>query len=162
MSLKDKIVLIAGGADNTGKLAAMKFAKEGARLLLCDISQEKLGNAVAELRAMGAEAHGAQYDAAKPEEIERAFAELIKVYGDIDVLINVVGIGGPTAPVQDITIEQWDQVFAVDVRAVFHFIKLAAPYMIKRKRAKLSVWHLCPVYTPWQTVLLTVLPRSLL
>lgn len=137
MALKDKIVLIAGGADNTGLLAAKKFAKEGARLLLCDISQEKLDKAVAELRAMGAEAHSAQYDAGKPEEIERAFAELIKVYNDIDVLINVVGIGGPTAPVQDITIEQWDQVFAIDVRAVFHFIKLAAPYMIKKKEGKI-------------------------
>ncbi len=137
MSVKNKIVLIAGGADNTGKAIAKRFAKEGARLLLCDIKQETLDQTVAELRAMGAEAYGVQYDAGKPEEIERAFAELIKVYGDLDVLLNVVGIGGPTAPVQDITIEQWDQVFAIDVRSIFHFIKLAAPYMIRKKEGKI-------------------------
>jgi len=137
MSLKNKIVLITGGADNTGKTIAMKFAKEGARLLLCDINQETLDKTVAEIRAMGVEAHGVQYDAAKPEEVERAFGELIQVYNDIDVLVNVVGIAGPTAPVQDITIEQWDQVFDIDVRSTFHMIKLAAPYMIKKNYGKI-------------------------
>jgi len=137
MSVKNKIALITGAADNIGRAVTLKFAAEGARLLLCDVNMEKLESTMAEARALGAEVHGVQYNAALPEEVERAFQSLIGVYGDVDILVNVVGVAGPTAPVQDVTIEQWDQVFAIDVRSTFHMIKLAAPYMIRKRSGKI-------------------------
>ncbi len=137
MSLKNKIVLITGSGDGIGKAIATAFALKEARLMLCDVNSETLNNTVEELRALGVECYGMQYNASDPADVEKVFNELIDKYGDIDVLVNNVGIAGPTKPVQDITLDEWRTTFSVDVDSTFLMCKLAAPYMIKKQSGKI-------------------------
>lgn len=137
MSLKNKIVLITGSADGIGKAIATAFALKGSRLMLCDVNGEILSKTVDELKALGVECYGVQYNASDPADVERVFDSLIEKYGDIDVLVNNVGIAGPTKAVQDITIEEWRSTFNVDVDSTFLMCKFAAPYMIKKESGKI-------------------------
>ncbi|MGN0734732.1 MAG: SDR family NAD(P)-dependent oxidoreductase [Anaerovoracaceae bacterium] len=137
MSLENKIVLVTGSGDGIGKAIATAFALNKARLMLCDVNGEVLEKTVEEMRQLGAEAYGVQYNASKPEEVEKVFNATIEKYGDIDCLVNNVGIAGPTKPVQDITMDEWTTTFAVDVNSTFYMCKLAAPYMIKKKAGKI-------------------------
>ena len=138
MSVKGKIVLITGSADGIGKAIAAAFAKEGSKLVLCDLNGEALERTAAEMKELGAEdVIAVRYNAGKPEDIDMVCQKMIDHYGDVDVLVNNVGIAGPTAPVQDITLEDWDATFAIDVRGTFQMIKNCAPYMIKKKEGKI-------------------------
>ena len=138
MSVKGKIVLITGSADGIGRAIAAAFAHEGAKLVLCDLKEEKLQETAAEMREAGAEdVLAIPYNASRPEDIDMVCAKMIEHYGDVDVLVNNVGIAGPTAPVHEIKLEDWDATFAVDVRGTFQMIKNCAPYMMKKKEGKI-------------------------
>ena len=138
MSVKGKIVLITGSADGIGKAIARAFAHEGAKLVLCDLKEELLNKTAEEMKESGAQdVLAIPYNASKPEDIDMVCRKMIEYYGDIDVLVNNVGIAGPTAPVQDIKLEDWDATFAVDVRGTFQMIKNCVPYMIRKNEGKI-------------------------
>ena len=109
MSIKGKIALITGSASGIGKCVAELFAKEGARLLICDIYPNTFAQTEKELKGLGAEVASLVYDARKVADIDKVFAKLDEVYGDIDILVNNTGIAGPTKPLIDMTVEEWDE-----------------------------------------------------
>lgn len=137
MAINGKVALITGAADGIGRATATEFAAQGARLFLCDINEEGLASALRELRDLGGEAEGIQYDARKTKDIEKVFDALLAQYGDIDILVNNTGIPGPTAPITDISLEDWDSVMEINLRSGFYFCKLAAPYMMKKREGKI-------------------------
>ncbi len=138
MSVKGKVVLITGFGDGIGRAIAAAFAREGAKLVLCDLNPETLNRTAGEMKELGAaDVLAIQYNAGKPEDIDMVCAKMIEHYVDVDVLVNNVGIAGPTAPVQDIRLEDWDATFAIDVRGTFQMIKNCVPYMIKKKEGKI-------------------------
>ena len=138
MALKDKIVLITASARGIGKGTAIKFARQGARLYLCDISEEHLLKTKAELEnEYGEEVGATVYDARKPEDIEKVSKAVIDKYGDIDILINNAGIAGPGKPVTELTVEDWDETLEINLRSPMLFVKHLAPYMIKKSYGKI-------------------------
>jgi len=137
MSVKGKIVLITGSASGIGKCTAELFAREGARLLLCDVDSETLAETEKELKAAGATVATQVYDGRKTADIDLVFKKLDEVYGDLDILINNTGIAGPTKPIVDMEAEEWDETLEVNLRGAFYCIKKAAPYMMKKKCGKI-------------------------
>jgi NAD(P)-dependent dehydrogenase (short-subunit alcohol dehydrogenase family) len=123
MTITGKCVLITAGAGGAGLGIAREFARNGGRVTVCDINEEAVARAGAEgLTAITA-------DIAIPETVEAVFALAEEKHGPVQVLINNVGIAGPTARVEDVTFADWSRTLAVNLTSHFLCIKRAVPAM---------------------------------
>lgn len=128
MRLLAKSTIITGAAGGIGRATALAFAREGARLVVGDRRGDRAEDLAAELRAAGAEAVGVEADVATEEGCRRLVDTAVDAFGGIDVLFNNAGIIR-RANVVDTTVDEWDAVFAVNVRSMFLMCKYAIPVM---------------------------------
>jgi len=127
--LEGKIALITGAAQGIGLATALKFAAEGATVVVCDLRQEPVDAAVAQCRALGAEALGCLMDVSQREQIDAVVALVKAQFGRIDVLVNNAGIT-QDARLQKMSIEQFDRVIDINLRGVFHCAQAVADLMV--------------------------------
>ena len=133
MRLKDKVSIITGGGSGMGRVAALMFAAEGAKVVVVDVTEQVAGAVVDEVRAAGGEATAVAADVSKEADAKRMVDHAIATYGRVDVLYNNAGIM-PQADhsVIDTSVEDWDRVMAVNVRGVFLGCKYAIPKMVEQ------------------------------
>lgn len=124
--LKDKRVLVTGGAGGIGRATAQRFLEEGARVAVLDRDQPALAEVGQELPGL---ANCLQADVSSPADVGSAFAELEKTLGGLDVLINNAGIS-IRHPFLEITAQEWRQVLAVNLDGVFFVAQQAARLML--------------------------------
>jgi 3-oxoacyl-[acyl-carrier protein] reductase len=127
--LQDKVCIITGGAQGIGLATALKFAREGARVAIWDLSQTAIDQAIRQCREAGAEAAGWVVDVTHREMVDAATAHVTEQFGRIDVLVNNAGIT-QDARLQKMTIEQFDQVIDVNLRGVFHCAQAVSHTMV--------------------------------
>src|SRR5471032_2200572 len=113
--LKGKVALITGGASGLGANAAILMAQEGASVVVADIAADR-GKAVAE--KLGAAGHFVKLDVTSEDNWKAAIAETVSKFGALHVLLNSAGIG-LSKTVEDITLEEWRKVHAIDLDGVF-------------------------------------------
>ena len=118
-------VLLTAGAAGIGEAFAKVFADAGARIFICDVDAAALEAFRARRPAIGATVT----DVSDPRQVDRLFAEAEAFLGGLDVLINNAGIAGPTAPVEDIAIADWDRTIAVDLNGMFYCTRRAVPLL---------------------------------
>jgi 3-oxoacyl-[acyl-carrier protein] reductase len=126
--LKDKRVLITGGASGIGAATAARFLEEGARVVVLD-RDVKAGERI--LRELPALAGVVNADVARLEQVQAAFAKAVQMMGAVDVLINNAGIS-IRHNFLDITPEEWDKVLAVNLTGVFYVAQTAARHMMEK------------------------------
>lgn len=126
--VEGKIALITGAGLGLGLASASLLAKEGARLVLTDISAGHLEKAVETLRAAGAEARGIVQDTSSPEDWARVEADVRAVEGRLDVLVNNAGIA-PIGTIESCDMDQWRRCMAVNADGVFLGCKTAVALM---------------------------------
>lgn len=131
MRLHDKTAIITGAAQGIGLATALKFAAEGAHVVVCDIRREAIDAAVAQCRALGAQAEGHVVDVTSREQIDAMAAATLARFGRIDVLVNNAGIT-QDARLQKMTLEQFDRVIDVNLRGVFHCAQAVLPAMLEQ------------------------------
>jgi NAD(P)-dependent dehydrogenase (short-subunit alcohol dehydrogenase family) len=127
--VKNKVILITGGALGIGRAACKVLAKEGAKVALTDILDEEGEEVVATIRSDGGTARFWNLDVSNEKEVERVFDEVREEFGSIDVLVNNAGISGPDKPTHELTEEEWNKLFAINVNGVFLCTKHAIPFM---------------------------------
>jgi meso-butanediol dehydrogenase/(S,S)-butanediol dehydrogenase/diacetyl reductase len=127
--LKNKRVLITGGAGGIGTATAARFLDEGARVVVLDLDGGALSRIRAELPALQATIHA---DVADPDDLARAFEELDERAGGLDILINNAGISIRHGFV-DITPQEWRQVIDINLNGVFFVAQQAARRMLADK-----------------------------
>lgn len=135
MKLKDKVCIITGGAGGIGKVAAKKFAQNGAKVIICDLDIEVVQNTVRELSAHG-EVKGFEVDVTKADSIRHMVSEVEKTYLRIDVLVNNAGITAD-AQFMKMTSEQFDRVIDVNLKGTFNCTREAAQSMIQNGTGKI-------------------------
>lgn len=135
MRLKNKVCIITGGARGIGKAAAIKFAVNGAKVIICDLDETSVQTTVKELSAHG-DVSGFAVDVTKPEDIAVMVAEIIKTFGRIDVLINNAGITADST-LMKMTSEQFDKVIDVNLKGTFNCTKEVVPSMIQSGKGKI-------------------------
>lgn len=128
---QDKIVLITGAQRGFGGIAADRFAAEGAKLVLCDISTDGIAAKAAELRAKGAAVEFLAADVSKEETHVALVEKAVKTYGRLDIALNNAGIVHKSMRLPDIDAETMRRQFEVNVMGVFLGMKHQIPAMLK-------------------------------
>jgi NAD(P)-dependent dehydrogenase (short-subunit alcohol dehydrogenase family) len=137
--LKDKVAIITGAGRGIGREFALRFAREGAKLLLPDISLERAEDAVQEIKAKGGGAVAMQTDISDEKATKKIAEKVIQQYGKVDILLNNAAIwyGLNITPWDAWTVEEWDRIFSVNVRGTWLCCKAIAPLMVKQKKGKI-------------------------
>ncbi|WP_299356735.1 SDR family NAD(P)-dependent oxidoreductase [uncultured Shimia sp.] len=128
---KDQVVMITGAASGFGKMAAERFAAEGAKLGLSDISGDALQEVAEALRGTGAEVVADTVDVSNAEQVATHATNIATAFGTINVGINNAGIGHDLAPLHLIPVEDFDKNYAVNARGVFLCMQQQLPHMLK-------------------------------
>jgi len=137
MRLKDRVVMITGGAAGIGKATAKRFAEEGAVIALCDVNEEA-GQALA--AELGRGASFTKVDVTSREEVQAWADAVVAKHGRIDILINNAGITRDNQLVKvkngelvkQMPEEDFDIVISVNLKGVFNCTQAVAPAMIKQ------------------------------
>jgi NAD(P)-dependent dehydrogenase (short-subunit alcohol dehydrogenase family) len=125
--LQDKVCVITGAGSGMGKAMAEIFTREGAKLVLADIS----GNQDAVAKDVGNGAIGVRCDVSNEDDVQAMVAAAEKEFGRLDVLCNNAGFGGGMGPLHQQSTELWDKVHATNIRGVFFGMKHGVISMLK-------------------------------
>jgi 3-oxoacyl-[acyl-carrier protein] reductase len=126
--LQNKASIITGAAQGIGLATALKFATEGAIVIVCDIRQAGVDAAVAACQQQGAQAQGFVMDVTNRDQVNAVMAQVRDRFGRIDVLVNNAGITQDARLVK-MTEAQFDRVIDVNLRGVFHCAQAVAETM---------------------------------
>ncbi|MGB7842122.1 MAG: glucose 1-dehydrogenase [Salinimicrobium sp.] len=129
--MKDKVVIITGAASGIGEAAALRFAKEGARVVVSDIQKEKGEKLVEKIKADGGKAAFCEADVSKAEDNERLVDFAVKTFGKLDVAVNNAGIGGEANKIAEMSLEGWHKVIDVNLHSIFYALKYQIAAMQK-------------------------------
>ncbi|OKH23162.1 SDR family NAD(P)-dependent oxidoreductase [Chroogloeocystis siderophila] len=128
--VKDKVVIVTGGAAGIGKATCVLLAKEGAKVAVTDILNAEGKTLVEDIKNKGGKAAYWHLDVSQETQVEKVFTEVLQKWGKIDVLVNNAGISGVNKPTHEITEKEWNSLMAVNVNGVFFCTKYAIPAMI--------------------------------
>jgi NAD(P)-dependent dehydrogenase (short-subunit alcohol dehydrogenase family) len=130
LELETKVALITGGAGGIGKASAKALLDEGATVVLGDVDEAALGEAVDELSRGGRPAYGVAADITRPADCERLVAASVERAGRLDILINAAGVW-VEGPSETMTEQQWDRVLDVNLKGTFFCCRYAIPELRK-------------------------------
>jgi NAD(P)-dependent dehydrogenase (short-subunit alcohol dehydrogenase family) len=130
--LKGKVVIITGARRGMGRSHAIAFAKEGAKVVVSDISLEDCEKVVKEIKKLGGEAMAIKCDVSKKEEVEEMVKKTIEKWGRIDVLVNNAAIA-QFKPFLEMTEEDWDRTMDINLKGYFLCAQAVAKEMVKQK-----------------------------
>ncbi|MBD9179372.1 MAG: gluconate 5-dehydrogenase [Odoribacter splanchnicus] len=134
--LTGKVALVTGATHGLGMAIAKALAHAGAKLVINDLSKEKLDNAIAEYAADGIEAHGYLFDVTKEDQVIENIAKIAKEVGDVDILVNNAGII-KRIPAVEMSVADFQQVLNIDLTGPFIMSKAVVPAMIKKGAGKI-------------------------
>jgi A-factor type gamma-butyrolactone 1'-reductase (1S-forming) len=126
-----KVALVTGGSSGLGAATALRFAREGARVVIAARRVEQGEAVVRKIAAAGGEAHFVPADISRAADAEAVVRETLGKFGRLDCAVNNAGISGPRyTPIADISEEQWDQVMNVNLKGVWLCMKHEIPAML--------------------------------
>lgn len=128
--LAGKVAIVTGASQGIGRGIAERLGRDGASVVINYArSADKAQEVVAVIEAGGAQALAVQADMSQVADIRRLFQETIDRFGHVDILVNNAGIFGTPAPVAEVSEEQFDAVFAINVRGFFFAMQEAARHL---------------------------------
>ena len=128
MLLKDKVAIITGAGGGIGRASALKFAREGAKVVAVDVQKDANDETVRLVRAQDSAATGVLADVTDPQAVRRMIKDAVEAYGRLDILWNHAGIAG-RGKISDVDEEGFDRVFNLNVKAVYLGCREAIPIM---------------------------------
>jgi NAD(P)-dependent dehydrogenase (short-subunit alcohol dehydrogenase family) len=119
MNVSGKTAFVTGGSIGIGRLISNELAKHGVTVVVADLDADARRETVAEIESNGGDAVETALDLADRESVDRAFAAAEEAVGPIDILVNNAGIAGPTAPIEETSIKEWDTTLSINLRGAF-------------------------------------------
>jgi len=129
MRLRDKIAIVTGAASGFGKGIAQRFASEGARVVVSDVDADNGERTAREIVGTGGDARFVQADVSNDADVKRMVEFAIAQYGGLDVVVNNAGTTHRNQPMLDVSEEQFDRIYAVNVKSLFLTARHAVPHM---------------------------------
>jgi NAD(P)-dependent dehydrogenase (short-subunit alcohol dehydrogenase family) len=134
MRFRDQVVVVTGAARGIGLATARLFAAEGARVVINDLSQHDVDDAVGRVQAEGGHAMGIAADASDEERVRASVEGVVRDLGAIDVLVNNAGVM-VRSPAEELTSQAWRRAMAINLDGVFFWAHaVATASMIPRRR----------------------------
>ncbi|GEN66381.1 SDR family NAD(P)-dependent oxidoreductase [Chryseobacterium rhizosphaerae] len=127
---ENKVAFITGGNSGIGKAVAVLMAREGAKVMIADIQENK--ETLEEVLKEGTDARFIACDVSNPEDVEKAVAETIEVFGSLDIGVNNAGIVD-ASPIHEKSIEEWQRVININLSGVFYGMKYQIAQMRKQE-----------------------------
>jgi NAD(P)-dependent dehydrogenase (short-subunit alcohol dehydrogenase family) len=127
--LSEKVALVTGASSGIGRAAARLFAQENAKVAMLGRTQKSLDEAVDEFRREGYEVMPLMADISQAREMESAVGEVVKRWGRLDIVVANAGINGVWAPLEELTVEDWEHTLDVNLKGTFLTVKYAVPYL---------------------------------
>lgn len=132
ITFKGKTALVTGAATGMGLATATAFAKTGAAVVLADINETDVHKAADDLIKAGHKAMGMRCDVADEAQVKALVEKTVASFGSLDAAYNNAGIQSPTTDTADVTSEEWDRVFSINLRGVFLCMKYELMQMRKQ------------------------------
>jgi NAD(P)-dependent dehydrogenase (short-subunit alcohol dehydrogenase family) len=129
MRLENKVAIITGGGGGIGRAAAIRFANEGARVLVADLGEEEGIKTVHLIKESGGEAEFVRVNMTNPADVEHMVQKAVDTFGKLDILLNNAGVKSDEKKIPDVTLEEWQEVFDINTTGVFLGMKYAIPKM---------------------------------
>ena len=132
MRLKDKVAIITGSGSGIGRASAVAFSKEGAKVVVVDVNDDGGNETVDLIKENGGDAVFIHVDISKEKEVQNMVDIAVNTYGKLDILFNNAAIlPSLDSPLIDVTEEEWDKYFNINVKGLFFGCKYAVPEMKK-------------------------------
>lgn len=131
MKLKDKVAIVTGSTSGMGRATAELFAKEGARVVVTGRDEKRAKEVVDGIKAQGGEAMYVIVDASKTEDNKILVDKTMEAYGTVDILFNNAGMLSMSS-LMDVSLEEWNKLWAVNVTSALYLAQLVAPEMKKK------------------------------
>jgi NAD(P)-dependent dehydrogenase (short-subunit alcohol dehydrogenase family) len=132
MLLRGQVAVITGGGRGIGRAIALKFAGEGAAVVVAARTKSEIEAVAMEIRGAGGRAAAVPADVAEEKHCEHLIRVSEAEFGRVDILVNNAGEYGPVKPVEEISPAEWDRVIAVHLRGAYLLTRLALPGMYAR------------------------------
>ena len=136
MRLTDKVGIITGGGGGFGKALALKFAHEGADVVVADIDLAAAEQVAAEVRKTGKKALVTETDVTDETSVQEMVAAALQEFGQVDILVNNAGISRSCA-IQDLSLANWEKTIAVNLTGTYLCCKAVIEAMISRNYGKI-------------------------
>lgn len=133
---QDKVVIVTGAGSGIGAATALRFAKEGARVVLVGRTRDKL-DAVAKGIGPG-QSLVVTADVSKWEDVQQLVKTTVEHFGQLDVLVNNAGVA-PSGALTEASLEDWRSVMSIDVDGVFYGCRAAMPHLLKSRGSIINV-----------------------
>lgn len=128
--LENKTAIITGAGSGIGRSTALLFAKEGAKVVVSDISEVNGNTVVEEIKKLGGEAFFVNADSSKAADNEALVKQAVEKYGSLDIAVNNAGIGGPLGTTGEYPLDGWQKVIDINLSGVFYGLRYQIPAML--------------------------------
>ncbi len=132
LDFSGEVAFVTGAGGGIGRAAALAFAREGASVVVADISEPGAQETAHMIEAAGGQSLAVACDVTREEEVKAALDRTIETFGRLDAAFNNAGIEQQGAAVADISLPDWERVIAVNLRGVFLCLKYEIPLMLER------------------------------
>src|SRR5436305_2784331 len=132
-NFQNKVAFVTGGANGIGRAAALAFAREGASVVVVDVSEEGKWETARLIEEGGGKALAVRCNVTKAEDVKAALATTVEAFGRLDFAFNNAGIEPKKpAPTADYEEDEWNRIIDVDLRGVFLCMKYEIPLILKQ------------------------------
>ncbi len=132
LGIQGKVAIITGATSGIGKASAFCFAREGAKIALVARNEKELKEVMKSVQKLDGEVDIFPADLTQEKQAESSFKHIVKHFGGIDILVNSAGIIA-NGTIENTTLEDWDYMMNINLRAIFHLTQLAIPHIIETK-----------------------------
>jgi NAD(P)-dependent dehydrogenase (short-subunit alcohol dehydrogenase family) len=131
-SFAGKVAFVTGAANGIGRAAALAFAREGAGVVVADVSEQGNQETASMVEEAGGRALAVRCDVSRAEDVKAALDKAVEAFGRLDCAFNNAGVEQPITATADLTEEEWDRIVGINLRGVFLCMKHEIPLMLRQ------------------------------
>ena len=131
-SYSGKVAFVTGAANGIGRATALAFAREGASVVVADVSEAGNQETVRMIEELGGRAVAVRCDVSRAEEVKAALDNTVDAFGRVDFAFNNAGVEQPLTATADLTDDEWGRIMRINLRGVFLCMKYQIPHMLKQ------------------------------